>query len=421
MSSATFKALQRAWRLIPRSVRRPLFRAVTAFLAPMPSVESEATPGPVTVVGLLTSTSGQGYGARLCLSALHQAGLDTRSCDVSPAFLAQDLHGVSLPGQPVGKGDGGLLIAHLNPHTLPLAFMVLGKARVSGKRVAGYCAWELPAIPTNWKRGLKFVHEIWVPSRFTAEAFRPHTDLPIHIVPHPVARPLPARLSRADLGWPENAFVALTMFHMVSGFVRKNPIGAVRAFRIAFGDKPDAMLVVKVVDGELLPWAMKELESAVGGAPNIRIMDENLSQEGTDSLIQHADVILSLHRGEGFGLVLAQAMLLGKPVIATGWSGNMEFMSRQNSILLDYQLVPVKDPQGKYTQGDQKWADPDIDQAADWLVRLERSPELRREIGQAAAEDAADRFSLRSYLDTIGPSLALVRSRSDGASETEVA
>ena len=166
---------------------------------------------------------------------------------------------------------------------------------------------------------------------------------------------------------------------------------------------------------------MKELESAVGGAPNIRIMHDKLSQEGMDSLMQHADVILSLHRGEGFGLVLAQAMLLGKPVIATGWSGNMDFMSRRNSILLDYELIPVQDPQGSYAQGDQNWADPDIEQAADWLVRLARSPDLRRKIGQAAAEDAAERFSLRSYLDAIGPSLALVRSRSDGASETEAA
>ncbi len=407
--------------MIPRTVRRPLFRTGTALLAPVPSVESDATPGPVTVVGALTSTSGLGTGARLCLSAFNQAGLDTRSCDVSPAFLAQDLHGVSLPGQPVGKGEGGLLVAHVNPHTLPLAFMVLGKARLRGKRVVGCWVWELPAIPTNWKRAFKFVHEIWVPSRFTAEAFRPHTDLPMRIVPYPVARPLPARLSRADLGLPENAFVALTMFHMGSGFVRKNPIGAVRAFRTAFGDKPNAMLLVKVADGELLPWAMKELESAVGGAPNIRIMHDKLSQEGLDSLMQHADVILSLHRAEGFGLVLAQAMAVGKPVIATGWSGNMDFMSRRNSILLDYELVPVQDPQGNYAQGDQNWADPDIEQAADWLVRLARSPDLRRKIGQAAAEDAAERFSLRSYLDAIGPSLALVRSRSDGASETEAA
>ena len=425
MSSATYEVLRRAWRLIPRSVRRPLFRTGNALLAPVlapvPSVESNATPGPVTVVGVLTSTSGLGYGARLCLAALHQAGLDTRHGDVSRAFRAQDLPAVKLPGRPAGEGEGGLLVAHVNPHVLPLAFMVLGKARLRGKRVAGYWAWELPAIPTSWKRSFKFVHEIWVPSRFTAEAFRPDTDLPIRIVPHPVARPLPARLSRAALGLPENAFVALTMFHMGSGFVRKNPIGAVRAFRTAFGDKPNAMLLVKVADGELLPWAMKELESAVGGAPNIRIMHDKLSQEGLDSLMQHADVILSLHRAEGFGLVLAQAMLVGKPVIATGWSGNMDFMSRRNSILLDHELIPVQDPQGKYAQGDQNWADPDIEQAADWLVRLARSPDLRRKIGQAAAEDMAERFTLRSYLDAIGPSLALVRSRSDGASETEAA
>lgn len=419
--SVVLTALRPAWRLLPQRLRRHLFRIGTRLLAPLPPPEADVRPGPAAVVGMLTSTTGLGHGARLCLDALHRAGFEVRHGDMSRALSAQDLPSADFPGRPAGGGEGGLLIVHLNPHVLPFAMMVLGKARLRAKRVVGYWAWELPAVPPRWKRTFRFVHEIWVPSRFTAEAFGTHPDPPIRVVPHPVVRPRPPRQTRADLGLPEEPFLALTMFHMGSGYARKNPVGAVRAFRAAFGARPDVMLVVKVVGGDDVPWAMEDLRRAIGGAPNIRIVTDRLPQAGMDSLMHHADVILSLHRAEGFGLPLAQGMMLGKPVIATGWSGNTDFMSAGNSILVDYELVPVRDPQGSYPEGDQKWAEPDTEQAADWLVRLAESPDLGREIGRAAAEFAATRFSLSSYLDAIGPSLELVRRRTGVPAGTEVA
>lgn len=277
---------------------------------------------------------------------------------------------------------------------------------VRRKRVVGYFAWELPAIPPNWKKALDLAHEIWVPSRFTADAFRPYTALPVRVVPHPVRCPTVADLARADFGLPEDAFVVLTMFHMGAGFVRKNPIGAVRAFRQAFGDNLNAVLVIKVADADLVPWAMAELQSAIGSAPNIRIFHDKLSRDRVAALIRCADVVLSLHRAEGFGLVPAQAMLLGKPVIATGWSGNTDFMNQRNSVLVSYKLVPVRDPQESYTQEDQAWADPDVEQAAVWLRRLAENPELKQRLGEAATKDAARCFSVSSYALAISGSIA---------------
>ncbi len=122
------------------------------------------------------------------------------------------------------------------------------------------------------------------------------------------------------------------------------------------------------------------------------------------ALIGCADVVRSLHRSEGFGLVPAQAMLLGKPVVATGWSGNMDFMTERNSAVVGYNLIPVRDPQGSYDQKDQLWADPDVEQAAEWLQRLAWSQELRRRFGEAAAEDAARLFSLSSFKAAVGDS-----------------
>lgn len=400
-----YRSLHKVWRYIPKAIRRPLFQISTALVAPRPGPAQSVTAGPLTVAGFLTATTGLGEGARLCLAALSHCGYETNYLDLSAAFLQRDLPTVRLPGQAAAAGEGGALIAHLNPHMLPFTLFLMGQDHIKKKRVIGYWAWELPAIPPRWKRGLKYVHDIWVPSRFTAEAFRPHTELPIYVIPHPVPSPALADLKRADFGLADDSFVVLTMFHMQSGFVRKNPIAAVTSFRLAFGDDPKVCLVIKIADGALQPWALGEIEKAVGTAPNIRILHDKLSREGVAALIACSDVVISLHRSEGFGLVLAQAMRLGKPVIATAWSGNMDFMNPLNSALVDYALVPVHDPQGNYTQRDQVWADPDIEQAAQWLDRLANDRALRARIGQTAAQETAKRFSITAYGEAVSRAL----------------
>jgi glycosyltransferase involved in cell wall biosynthesis len=135
----------------------------------------------------------------------------------------------------------------------------------------------------------------------------------------------------------------------------------------------------------------------IGQASNIRIIDVKLPTEDMAALINCSDVVISLHRSEGFGLVLAEAMLLGKPVVATGWSGNMDFMDSGNAALVDYTLVPAVDEQGVYTMTDQQWAEPDVAQAAAWLRVLKDDAGLRRKIGMVAARDAAEFFKLERY------------------------
>ena len=175
---------------------------------------------------------------------------------------------------------------------------------------------------------------------------------------------------RSKLDLPPDALMVLNVVHLGSAFARKNPLAAIAAFRRAFGDAKDRVLVIKLIAGGATRWAERALHEAIAGANNIRLVEGMLPEADMMGLTSAADIVISLHRSEGFGLVPAQAMALGKPVIATGWSGNLEFMTKRNSALVDYSLVPVHDPEGTFGGDGQMWAEADVDDATQWLRRL---------------------------------------------------
>jgi glycosyltransferase involved in cell wall biosynthesis len=202
---------------------------------------------------------------------------------------------------------------------------------------------------------------------------------------------------RALLGLPRDALIVLNVFHLGSAFSRKNPIAAVKAFRRAFGDAPDRVLAIKLVDNGSAAGARRELDEAVAGACNIRVIDRMLPQPDMTGLMAASDIVISLHRSEGFGLVPSDAMRLGKPVVATGWSGNLEFMTKDNSALVSYRLVPVSDSDPSFDDGGQSWAEADVDDAAEWLRRLAASAELRQRMGSAARADVTRKLSPEGF------------------------
>ena len=338
------------------------------------------------------------------IAALRAAlGWDAGHADISNLFLRPDLP-ADLPGPAARPGEGGTLILHVNGPYMRYVATRLGRRFLAGRRIIGYWAWELPVMGPDWRRGLSQVHEVWVPSRFNADSLPADVNVPVRIVPHPVTA-LGAVAARDRFGLPPGAFVVLTAFDMGSTYVRKNPRAAIAAFRQAFGDDPNCLLVLKVSHPADAGWAMADMSDAIAGMGNVRLITDTLSRQDMATLVASADVVLSLHRAEGFGLLLAEAMLRGIPVVATGWSGNLDFMTPNDSALVGYRLVLVEDRQGTYAVPNAQWADPDSAEAAGWLARLRNDPELRRQMGERARAAATEKLSLAAYRRAIGDSL----------------
>ena len=228
---------------------------------------------------------------------------------------------------------------------------------------------------------------------------RPLTPGRIKIVPPPLAivPPIPSTATRGDFGLPEHAVVTLVSFNLASSFVRKNPFAAIAAFRRAFGDRLDRILVLKVSHPEHAPADFARLTQTAQG-PNIRIDTRILLPADRHALTNCADIVLSLHRGEGFGLVMAEAMLLGKPVVATGWSGNTDFMDSGNAALVPYRLAPAHDDRSVYRG---LWAEPDVGEAAAILRALADNPSARRALGDRARSSALAQLNGRHLVDAL--------------------
>ncbi len=251
-------------------------------------------------------------------------------------------------------------------------------------RTIGYCFWELDVLPPSQIAGARLVDEIWVPTRFTLDAFSKVDGLTVRHVPIPVAEPAPSDRPReafeALAGAGDRVVFGVTFDHF-SSVERKNPIGAIDAYCRAFEDDGRHLLVVKTLNADHLPLAHARLVEHACGRTDVVVWDEHLSRADQLAFIAHLDVLVSLHRGEGLGLHLAEAMWLGVPVIATGYSGNLDFMDDSCSRLVRHSMIDVG-ARALHYPGEAQWADPDLDHAAS-LMRDLTDPVLRAEIGAA--------------------------------------
>lgn len=396
-------ALHRVWRLFPSRQRRRLATAATALLAPRIDRRPPPARAGLAVAGELSRASGLGEGARLMVRALRQLGVPAWPVDVG-GLLPAATHDFQAPANS-DPPAGMPLVLHVNPPLLPLVLLRLPRRLVRGRRIIGYWSWELPSVPPDWRAGVRFVHEVWVPSPFTADAVAPLLSRRPLIVPHPLAivPPAPSALDRAAFGLPADAVVVLVSFNLASSFERKNPLGAIAAFRAAFGDRMDRMLLLKVGNRSHFPEDFARIAAAAGAAPNIKLETRVLPTADLHALTAACDIVLSLHRSEGFGLVPAEAMLLGKAVIATGWSGNMAFMDATSAALVGYRLVPAEDPRHVYEGA--FWAEPDQADAVAHLRRLADDATARAALGARGQKAAFARLGaapLAAALQDIG-------------------
>ena len=293
---------------------------------------------------------------------------------------------------------------YLNPDQLRPVWQRFGdRGELRGQRVIGYWYWEIDAFPRRWRPALDIVEEIWVASDFVGNAIRRVTDKPVIKIPHAIHVALPRRYARAEFSLPEGRFLFLFSFDFNSFTERKNPFAAIAAFQRAFpaGDGR-AGLVIKCTQGYRHPEKLGMLRALAAEDPRIVVLDQLLSREDAFGLQNVCDAYISLHRSEGLGLGMAECMSQGKPVIATAYSGNLEFMSSDNSCLVDFTLIPVKP--GEYVDYEPGWlwADPDIDQAARYMVRLLDDPDYRNGIAERAAADMASRYGY----EAVGASIA---------------
>ena len=383
----------KVWRCLPPEMRRRAFTLATSRLAPRPDRVPPPGEHGLAVAGEFSQPSGLGEGARLMARTVYGLGLPVWRLDV-PSPIDPKVTDVTVTEAPL---PGAPLVLHVNAPFLPLALMRLGRNLIRGRRIIGYWAWELPIVPPEWHGGCGFVHEIWVPSRFTAAALEPLMPGRVRVVPPALAMapPAPAALDRAAFGLPASAVVVLMSFNLASSFERKNPLAAIEAFRLAFGERADRFLMIKVLHADHAPADFARLVAAAQ-APNIRIETRSMPDRDRHALTAASDIVLSLHRSEGFGLVPAEAMMLGRPVIATGWSGNMDYMDRDNAALVGYRLVPAHDDRLVYRNA--HWAEPDLGDAVTHLRFLADNEAARRGLGERARVAAARNFGVQPLL-----------------------
>ena len=216
-------------------------------------------------------------------------------------------------------------------------------------------------MPEGWQPWFGRFDEIWVPSTYVAHCLATHSPVPVVNIPAVVGPPAP-HPSRAEMQMPDGPFLFLCMFDELSGFERKNALGMIEAFHLAFPqDDGTAGLVVKA--RSLSTANLERLRAAARGRTSISFRVGEIRPDEIAGLIAGCDAFLSLHRSEGFGLVMADAMRLAKPVIATGYSGNLDFMTAETGYLASYEMTTLETAREAYPAGTQ-WAEPDLDHAA---------------------------------------------------------
>lgn len=250
----------------------------------------------------------------------------------------------------------------------------------------GLWVWELEKFPEKRFPSFQYYQEIWVPSEFCRQSIARVSPIPVTKIKHPILMDEKSiRSNRSQFSIPDDEFTFLFVFDYMSVFERKNPLGMIRAFQKAFRKDDKVSLIIKSINSNQTPEKAAYIQTITDGY-NIRFIDRHLDPEDMLSLMASVDCFVSLHRSEGFGLGMAQSMYLGKPVIATGYSGNMDFMKPSNSFLVDYKLIELEKDYEPYEKGN-VWAEPDVNHATELMRLVYSDRALAAKKGQQAAWD----------------------------------
>lgn len=345
-------------------------------------------PIAVELAGYLGSAVGVGEAARRYAHALRCAGAQVRSRDIPLLDRDRVEHTQSddlAPDAPVA-----FEIVCLNPEQM-VPYLDKREAPPDQRRTIGVWSWEVDVLPDGWRQASRQLDEIWTYSAFAARLIAEGIQAPVRSVPLPVWAPAQPEASASAPMVPEG-FRALVMFDYLSTLERKNPLGAVEAYKRAFSPEEGSVLVVKSVNGQHRPQQQAQIAAAAEGRADIVLLDGTVSGAQRDALLSACDCLLSLHRSEGYGLPLAEAMAIGKLVLATAFGGNMEFMDQNSSYPVSWTHTPVGEGVEHYPAR-ATWAEPDIDHAAQLLREARYNPEGARERAARARSEVERRLA----------------------------
>nr|MEA2799507.1 hypothetical protein [Phenylobacterium sp.] len=353
----------------------------------------------VTIVGYPFQPTGMAEHARSTFRAFQAVGVTPRLLDVADANRGfdPDLERDFAPHLVTTLGAGVNLFG-VNGDEAERVIDKVGEAAFAGAYNIAYPAWELAGYPKDWAKVLNRFDEIWAPSAFVQHALQDAVSRPVHRMPLPVDLKLSSFLGRRHFGIPEEAFVVLFFFDFASFADRKNPDAVLEAFERLAARRPDAGLhcVIKSRGGRDAHAAQAELEIRLAAlGPRAQAIYGDLSDNEIKNLIRVSDVFVSLHRSEGFGRGMAEAMALGRPAVATGYSGNLDFMVPGTGLLVDYDLVPVAP--GAYPRGEgQVWAEASPEHASRLIEQLLDDPAEARAMGRRARRFIGEHYSVRA-------------------------
>jgi glycosyltransferase involved in cell wall biosynthesis len=340
------------------------------------------------VAGYFNGAMGTGEHARQLAAALRAQDIEIRPIVLHPDGAPEDDElgrgiGATPDGTDLTFADFNLLCA--NADMVPVVADQLGREFFAGRYTIAFWAWEVTVFPGRFHTAFDRVDEVWVGSRHVHDAVAARAPVPVLTIPQPVSLAADAGRAAPPPGLPEG-FRFLFAFDYLSVFERKNPLGAIEAFTRAFAPGSGAVMLIKSMGAEHDPAAHRRLRAAVEAHPDVHLIERRLSRAQRDGLMAACDCYVSLHRAEGFGYTLAESMWLAKPVIATGYSGNLDFMSSENSHLVDYRLVAIGSGNDPYP-AEGVWAEPDLDQAARLMRAVFERPREAALRGERAAAE----------------------------------
>jgi len=381
---------------------------LAGFSPPIKPIRPDRYRGQVRLDGInyltdMRANIGLGEAARMIFRAAVASGLPVNYQEVTTPAVSRN-HDLP-PNTQQSPELCGVSLINLIPSEMPFAVDAYPDSFTQGYNI-GFWLWEVPRFPENWRPAFDLLDEVWTPSTYTQAILSKISPIPVTYMPIPIQM-AEVGGKRSDFNLPEDRFIFIFSFNPTSSMARKNPYAILEAYQRAFRNTPNRpLLVIKVhhLDAPLNVTIAADFRRAAKAA-GVTLLEGDLTRQQMNNLLALCDCYISLHRAEGFGLGIAESMALGKPVIATAYSANTDFMTDENSFGVNYTLRPITiEDHAKQpflldiykAQPGQVWAEPDVNHAAELMRYVFEHPDEARRRGELAKRDITDGWSVEA-------------------------